>query len=75
MKLLFIVLMLCSMCAMACTGDRWIDSMIERGALALTFSPSGELTSVKCDTSRYTKLQCVSAGEYVYDYYQGKKKG
>ena len=73
--MLLVVLMLFSVSAIACTGDKWIDAMIERGALALTFTPNGQLSSVKCDTSRYNKLQCASAGEYVFDYYVNKKKG
>ena len=73
--MLFFGFILYSVSAIACTGDKWIDAMIERSALALIFTPNGQLSSVKCDTTRYTKLQCASAGEYVFDYYANKKKG
>ena len=61
--------------AIACTGDKWLDDMVARGDLILTFKPNGDLSGVKCNHEKYTTLQCASAGEYVFDYYANKKKG
>ena len=52
--------------------SQWIDKMVERGDLALTFKPNGDLSSVSCNRKKYTALQCKNANKYVFEYYKNK---
>ena len=61
--------------AIAFFRNSWIDKMVKRGDIALTFKKNGDLNSVSCNRKKYTELQCKNANEYVFDYYHKKKKG
>ena len=54
--------------------SQWIDKMVKRGDIALTFKPNGDLSSVSCNRKKYTALQCKNANRYVFEYYRNKKK-
>ena len=53
--------------------SQWIDKMVVRGDIALTFKPNGDLSTVSCNRKKYTALQCKNANKYVFDYYKNKK--
>ena len=75
MKILIILLVFVSSNVVACERNHWVDEMVKRGDLALTFKPNGDLNSVSCNRKKYTALQCRNANEYVFDYYHKNKKG
>ena len=74
--LITFALCLLSSIAQACElhHNQWIDTMVQRGDLALTFKPNGDLSSVSCNRKKYTALECKNANKYVFDYYHNKKK-
>ena len=61
--------------AQACERNHWVDEMVKRGDIALTFKPNGDLSTVSCNGRKYTPLQCKNANKYVFDYYKNKKTG
>ena len=75
MKYCLMLCLLIVMPAIAKECNSWIDEMIKRGDLYLTFKPNGDLSSVICNQKKYTALQCKNANKYVFDYYDHKMKG
>lgn len=59
--------------AQACERSHWVDEMVKRGDITLTFKPNGDLSTVSCNGRKYTPLQCKNANKYVFDYYKNKK--
>ena len=60
--------------ASACERSHWVDEMVKRGDITLTFKPNGDLSTVSCNGRKYTPLQCKNANKYVFDYYKNKKR-
>ena len=60
--------------AIAKERNSWIDEMVKRGDIALTFKPNGDLNTVTCNTKKYTTTQCEHAGNYIFDYYRKFRK-